>query len=72
MDYALPVRGALELIDRLMQDARYREIPKFVWSAVQLPGSLELCIDSGDRRFLMKPQKASEAKALVRELLEGC
>ena len=46
MDYALPVRGALELIERLMKDPRYRQIPKFVWSAMQLTGDFERWLDS--------------------------
>ncbi|HEV2482233.1 MAG TPA: response regulator [Puia sp.] len=72
MDYALPVRGALELLERLTQDPRYRQIPKFIWSAVGLPGGVEAYLNLGARGFLPKPQKASEAKALVRELLAVC
>ena len=72
MDYALPVRGALELLDRLTSDPRYRQIPKFIWSAAGLPGGIEPYLNLGARGFLPKPQKASDAKALVRDLLAGC
>jgi CheY-like chemotaxis protein len=72
MDYALPVRGALELLEGLMHDPRYRQIPKFIWSAAGLPGGMEPYLNLGARGFLQKPQRASEAKVLVRELLATC
>lgn len=72
MDYALPVRGAVELLERLMDDTRYRQIPKFIWSAAGLPGGIEAYLNLGARGYLPKPQKASEAKALIRELLAAC
>jgi CheY-like chemotaxis protein len=71
MDSAVPVRGALDLLERLMSDPRYRQIPKFVWSAARLPGGFESYLHLGARGFFPKPQRASEAKALVRRLLSG-
>lgn len=71
MDAAVPVRGALELLERLMNDPRYRQIPKFIWSATGLPGGIEPYLHLGAKGFLTKPQRASEAKALVRKLLGG-
>lgn len=71
MDHALPVKGALELLECLMHDPRYKQIPKFIWSAVGMTGGAEAYLSLGARGFLPKPQKASEAKALIRELLAG-
>jgi len=72
MDLGLPVRGAIELLERLMNDTRYQQIPKFIWSAAGLPGGLESYLRLGVQGFLPKPQRASEAKALVRQLLTDC
>lgn len=72
MDHAVPARGALELLERLMHDPRYLQIPKYVWSAARLSGGMEAYLNLGVRGFFPKPQKASEAKALVRELLAAC
>lgn len=71
MDHALPVRGALELLERLMHDPRYSQIPKFIWSAMGRPAGAEAYLSLGAKGVLQKPQKASEAKAIIRELLAG-
>jgi CheY-like chemotaxis protein len=72
IDYAVPVRGAIELLERLRHDPRYRQIPKFIWSAVGLPGGVQSFLELGARGVLPKLQKASEAKALIRDLMASC
>jgi len=72
MDYALPSTGAPAVIERLTNDPRYKSIPKFVWSAAQLPEGIETSLRSGAVDILPKPARASEAKALVSRLLSAC
>src|ERR1700753_1758473 len=51
MDVAVPGRGALELLERLMHDPRYRQIPKFIWGT-GLPGGAAPYLLLGARAFL--------------------
>ncbi len=70
LDYKMPLLNAAEVLEKLFGDARYRAIPKVVWSTSMQPEHIKQCLDKGAVQYFAKPNKASELALMVQQCLK--
>src|SRR3546814_13219432 len=66
----MPERNGYEVLDRIKSDARLRDIPVIMVSAVDDLGSVIRCIELGAEDYLPKPFNATLLRARVGACLE--
>jgi CheY-like chemotaxis protein len=60
LDFKMPVFNAAEVLERLQKDARYRPIPKVVWSTSNQPEYINSCLEKGAAEYFTKPNNVRE------------
>ncbi len=71
MDVRMPGMDGLELLDRLKQDERTRDIPVIVLSANVVEKTRAKAIALGARRFIQKPFQADRLLTAVQQEIRG-
>jgi CheY-like chemotaxis protein len=66
--YDLPDAKAPELLRELLSQARYRDIPKLVWSNSDRRNVAEECRSLGVRTYLQQPAAPGELEAVVHQI----
>jgi DNA-binding response OmpR family regulator len=69
-DIMMPGITGLELIEKVHQQAQFKQIPFIFLSALASKEDQNKGIIAGAKGYITKPFKASELMALIRELLE--
>ena len=72
LDYQMPILTAVEVLDRLRQNARYDEICKVVWSTSTQPEHIKQCLENGALRYFPKPNNEDELHTLTSIMLSLC
>ena len=72
LDYKMPLLNAEEVLAILGGNARYKNIPKVVWSTSGQPEHIEKCINKGAARYFVKPASGAEARLVAGEMIKIC
>lgn len=70
IDYKIPFLTAPEILRQLSADARYSNIPKYVWSGALLSEEIDRCKQLGASSFFEKPAGPRELEDFVRQIGE--
>jgi CheY-like chemotaxis protein len=65
MDYKMPILTAAEVLEILVGDDRYSEIPKLVWSTSDRAEYVDRCLQHGATAYFTKPSSLAELAAIV-------
>jgi CheY-like chemotaxis protein len=72
LDFQMPILTAVEVLDRLRQNARYDTIRKVVWSTSTQPEHIKKCLENGALRYFPKPNNQEELNRLTSSILSLC
>lgn len=69
-DYCMPGMSGYDLLKRVKESSKLREIPVVVMSSENVPSRKRRCLDEGAEEFILKPVQVSDVKRL-REYMGG-
>lgn len=72
LDYNLPEMNGAEILQALLQEERYRVIPKIVWSTSNSPNYQTKCLELGAKAYLVKPSDVAGIESMARQMLAYC
>lgn len=72
LDHNLPAFDGLKTLQRMKAERLYEKIPKIVWSASINSDVESLCLEAGAAHCFTKPSRASELKAIARDMVNHC
>lgn len=68
IDYKIPCLTAPEILQKLAADARYAQIPKYVWSAALISEEIDRCKQLGASVYFQKPSDPREMEEIVHQI----
>ncbi|CAN6559983.1 unnamed protein product [Malus baccata var. baccata] len=69
-DYCMPGMTGYELLKRVKESPKGKEIPVVVVSSENIPSRIEKCLEEGAEEFLLKPLRQADVKKLKCHLSE--
>ena len=72
LDYNLPELSGAEILGRLNQSNRFKDVTKVVWSTSNSPVYEKICLDLGAKAYLVKPNDISGINRLAQLMLQMC
>jgi two-component response regulator (ARR-A family) len=63
-DYCMPGMSGYDLLKRVKESSKLKEIPVVVMSSENVPSRKRRCLDEGAEEFIMKPVQVSDVKRL--------
>jgi CheY-like chemotaxis protein len=69
LDYNMPELNGVEVLEILLKDDRYKDIPKILLSTSTYKKHIEYCMKMGADGYLIKPDNFFEWKVLVQKML---
>lgn len=72
LDYSMPYLTGAEVLERMKGENLYATIPKVLWSGFIDKDLVDRCLQAGAANCFPKPSRASELKAIARNMLEYC
>ncbi|CAN6448542.1 unnamed protein product [Victoria cruziana] len=63
-DYCMPGMNGFELLKKIKESSRLREIPVVIMSSENVVARIDRCLEEGAEEFLMKPVKLSDLNRL--------
>lgn len=72
LDYNLPELSGAEILERLKQSGRFKDITKVVWSTSNSPVYEQICIQHGASAYLVKPNDITGINRLAQLMLQMC
>jgi CheY-like chemotaxis protein len=69
LDFKMPILNAVEVLEQLREDARYRSIPKVVWSTSNRPEYINSCLEMGASLYFTKPNNPKELSNMTDKVL---
>lgn len=72
LDFNMPFMNGIEVVERLKAEKINEQMPTVIWSAFADKRLMERCIQAGAVNCFPKPEKASELKAIARQMMEYC
>ncbi|XP_059078171.1 two-component response regulator ORR3-like, partial [Cryptomeria japonica] len=63
-DYCMPGMTGYELLKRIKQESRLKEIPVIIMSSENEPSRMSRCMDEGAEEFILKPVQMSDIERL--------
>lgn len=72
LDYNMPELNGAEVLSRICDDDRYKEIPKIILSTSGAPLHMNECMNSGATAYYVKPNNLADLEALARTMLAYC
>jgi CheY-like chemotaxis protein len=72
LDYSMPYLTGVEVLERMKAENLYNAIPKVLWSSFIDKDLVDRSLLAGAANCFPKPSKASELKAIARNMLEFC
>jgi len=70
LDYNMPDMNGAEVLERLCQYTRFKNIPIVVWSTSNAYLYKEVCKRNGAKEYFQKPHKYDELVMLCKQLFE--
>jgi CheY-like chemotaxis protein len=65
LDYKMPVLTGAEVLQAIERDARYKDIPKIVWSTSNNKEYINRCIGLGADKYFTKPASIAELDKMI-------
>jgi CheY-like chemotaxis protein len=72
LDFKMPIFNAAEVLEHLQKEARYRPIPKVVWSTSDQPEYINNCLEKGAAGYFTKPNNLTELSTMTKKVLSFC
>ncbi|GLJ32447.1 hypothetical protein SUGI_0652890 [Cryptomeria japonica] len=63
-DYCMPGMTGYELLKRIKESSKLKEIPVVIMSSENVPSRMSRCMDEGAEGFILKPVQMSDVKRL--------
>ncbi|CAO2038788.1 unnamed protein product [Urochloa humidicola] len=68
-DYWMPEMTGYELLKKVKESSRLKEIPVVIMSSENVPSRINRCLEEGAEDFLLKPVRASDVSRLCSRML---
>ncbi|CAN6235673.1 unnamed protein product [Urochloa humidicola] len=68
-DYWMPEMTGYELLKKVKESSRLKEIPVVIMSSENVPTRINRCLEEGAEDFLLKPVRASDVSRLCSRVL---
>ncbi|GJN26986.1 hypothetical protein PR202_gb14959 [Eleusine coracana subsp. coracana] len=68
-DYWMPEMTGYELLKKVKESARLKEIPVVIMSSENVPTRINRCLEEGAEDFLLKPVRPADVSRLCRRVL---
>ena len=72
LDYNLPERDGAEVLQLLLQNSRYQNISKIIWSTSNAPQYKKRSLELGAVSYMVKPSTIAGIEEMARKMLEQC
>ncbi len=72
LDYNLPEMSGAEILAKLIDEPRYKDTVKIVWSTSNSPIYQKKCMELGAQSYIVKPTGIAGIKAIAKQLVELC
>ena len=69
MEYNMQPGSALDVLQFMAKDERFRQTPIYIWSRSLAPETIQRCLQAGATEVMIKPTKASDLKIILRRLI---
>jgi CheY-like chemotaxis protein len=72
LDLRMPIWDGIKTLKALKGEPRYANIPVYMWSTIDSKNEMELCIQLGAERFILKPtteEQRLKVRIVLAELL---
>lgn len=70
LDFNLPLLNGAEILQVLNQHARFRQIPKLIWSTSSSPACKSSCLDNGAADYIVKPSDLEGLRITGRKMID--
>lgn len=72
LDYNMPQLNGAQVLQQLINDDRYKDIPKIILSTSANPKYVEDCLGKGANAYRIKPDSFTQLVILAKEMLDIC
>jgi len=72
LDYNMPGLSGADILREISTNARYRDVPKLVWSTSGADKFKKTCLELGASDYLIKPSNNLELEKIARYMLSYC
>ena len=72
LDYNMPELNGADILHKLKNSTRYREIPKIIWSTSQTETYKNRCLELGANDYIIKPSRVSDLVETIRYMISFC
>lgn len=72
LDFNLPELSGAEILEKLNNSERFKDITKVVWSTSNSPVYEQTCLELGAKAYLVKPNDISGINRLAQLMLQMC
>ncbi|OVA17295.1 Signal transduction response regulator [Macleaya cordata] len=63
-DYCMPGMTGYELLKKIKESSKMREVPVVIMSSENIPTRINKCLEEGAQEFMLKPLQQSDVKKL--------
>jgi CheY-like chemotaxis protein len=72
LDYNMPEMTGAEILKELKSSARYKNVPKIIWSTSGSKTYMDVCLESGANDYVIKPSNVQDLIKVSRYMLSFC
>lgn len=72
LDYNMPELNGEEILKNLKKEARYKGVPKILWSTSESSANKTKCLELGASDFIVKPSKIKDLEKIAKYMLSFC
>ena len=72
LDYNMPQMNGSEVLQKLKNDSRYKNIPKVILSTSNNPKYIEDCLVKGANAYRVKPDSFNQLVSIAKEMMMLC
>ncbi|XP_074316324.1 two-component response regulator ARR17-like [Silene latifolia] len=70
-DYSMPGMTGYELLNKIKESSKFREVPVVIMSSENILTRIHRCLEEGAEEFLLKPVKLADVKRLKDLIVRG-
>jgi CheY-like chemotaxis protein len=72
LDYNMPEMNGANVLERISNIPRYKNIPKLVWSTSNNSAYIKECMEKGATAYFVKPANHKQLQQLAKDMLNYC
>jgi len=72
LDYNMPELNGAEVLQHIVKQGRYTDVPKIIWTTSNSPAHKEHCLRMGADAYLVKPDNIKDIENMARKMLQYC